>query len=91
MRHVNIGIGGVTSSVTTRPRNGILLNPSPETKPLKSLKPLMTECSVSAAIPDAVIFATLRSTSGNKQNKTPGSDTRTRFSLRTCYPISLEH
>lgn len=49
-----------------KPRNEILLNPSPGMRHLKQERLLMTERSVSAAIPYIVIVATPRRASGNK-------------------------
>jgi hypothetical protein len=60
-------------------------------KLLKRGKPPMKEHTESAATPIAVIAATLRNASGNKPNRTPGSDAKIYSSPGTCSLTSLEH
>lgn len=62
-------------------------------------KPLMKERSESAAspavmivvTPAAMIVTTPRSASGNKPSRTPGSDARIHFSLKTYSLTLLRH
>jgi hypothetical protein len=71
-----------------KPRNRIQHNPSPEMRRLKYGKPPTKERSQNIATLAAVIVAAPKNASGNKVNRMPCSDARTRFSLRT-YSLTL--
>jgi hypothetical protein len=72
-RHTNIGIGIVTLSVITRPKNGTALSPYPRTRYLKQEKLLTIGHSASIAIHDSVIVATPMSASRNEWKQDPSS------------------
>lgn len=51
----------------------------------------MKERFENTATPVAMIVVMPKNSSGNKTSRTPGSDVRTRFSLRTYSRTLLEH
>jgi hypothetical protein len=81
--HDDSETGVETCDNTMRPENGTQLSPSLEMKLRKWGRPLTKERTKNDATPAAAIVATLKSASGSKQNKTPGSGGRTRSSPKT--------
>lgn len=83
MTHVDAGTGAATCGVTMKLGNVIQHNPSLEMSPLRRRRPSMKEHSKNATTPAVVIVVAPRNASGNKLNRTLGSDVRTHVSLRT--------
>lgn len=66
MRYANVGTGIVTFDVIMRPENEISHNSYLAMRHLRQERLLTTGCSVSVAIPNAMIVATPRNVSGNE-------------------------
>lgn len=66
MRHANVRTSIITFDVIMRLENEISLNSYLGMRHLKQERLLTTGCSVSVAIPNAMIVATPRNVSGNE-------------------------